>query len=174
MTTYTRPEHGDAFADGSPTDATAIIDELATGLEALEASALKLDDTVTLPDTVTKVLAVNIVDTPGDSNSAHWPDRLAFYYKGKLSGYHNEYGEVRARPGTASTVALRALGHDTPNSVDIFQVTDAAPSSVYFRVSKDSVSASVPLTAPNIGAKVTASASEPSDPAVGDVWLDLS
>lgn len=138
-------------------------------------TVINVDDTITLPDTVTKVLRTNIVDTPGDSNTANWPDRMSFYYKGTRAGYFNEYGELRARPGTTSTVALRALGAATPNSVDIFQVSDAAPSSVYFRVSKDSASATVPLTAPNISAnKVSTGTSPPGSPAVGDVWIDTN
>lgn len=136
---------------------------------------LNLDDTVALPDTVTKLLRTNIVDTPGDSNPANWPDRFAFYYKGVRSGYFNEYGELRARPGTTSTVALRAMGHTTPNAVDILQVADGSGGTPFFRVSKDSASATVQLTAPNISAnKVSSGTSAPSSPAVGDVWIDTN
>lgn len=138
-------------------------------------TALNLGDNVTLPDTVTPLLKTNIVDTPGDSNSANWPDRFSFYYKGTQSGYFNEYGEVRGRPGTASTVAMRALGAVTPNSVDIFQVQKGDNSVTYFRVSKDSASATVPLTAPNISAnKVSSGTTAPTSPAVGDVWIDTN
>jgi hypothetical protein len=35
---YTRPAHGDPFADGSATDATVIVDALADGLEAAEST----------------------------------------------------------------------------------------------------------------------------------------
>ncbi|HRJ06441.1 MAG TPA: hypothetical protein PK096_02535 [Candidatus Saccharibacteria bacterium] len=130
-----------------------------------------------------KFARVDITDDT--SPTSGWPDRLAFYFDGTRTGYHNEYGELRARPAKASTVALRAMyfGSGTAN---IFEVAPNASGAEYFAVSSTAASLTVPLdstqdisttgtvSGSNIGAKVTASSSAPSSPATGDVWIDLS
>lgn len=111
-----------------------------------------------------------------------WPDRLAFYYTGVRTGYHNEYGEMRARPAKSGTVPLRAMAHISGTStVNLFEVSlSSEGSALYFSVSQTGAVLNVPLnststiTATNIGAKVTAASTAPSSPAVGDVWIDLS
>jgi hypothetical protein len=126
------------------------------------------------------------VDIADDASpTAGWPDRFAFYFNSTRTGYHNEYGELRARPAKSNTVALRAMyfGSGTAN---IFEVAPSAAGTEYFAVSSTAASLSVPLTSTqnitttgtvagsNIGAKVTASATAPVSPATGDVWIDLS
>lgn len=181
----TRPSHGSPGADGSSTDLTVLLDAYADAIEAVQTLGAMLGDTITLPDTVTKFLRINIVDTPGDSNSANWPDRLAFYYKGVRAGYFGEYGEMRARPGTASTVALRAMGHTTANDVDIFEVANQDSSVLYFSVNRNAAVLTVPLTATsvtasgtvtgtNIGKKVVIGTSDPGGADGEILWIDTT
>jgi hypothetical protein len=127
---------------------------------------------------------VNITDDATDTSL--WPDRLAFYFNGIRTGYHNEYGELRARPGKINTVALRAQRWNGASSVDIFQVTSSDNLTLFFTVGPTAISASVPISTTanisttgtvsgtNIGNKVTSSSTAPASPAVGDVWVDLS
>lgn len=165
----------------------------------------KLDDKneiVALTDSTNdRFVRVNISDDA--SPTGGWPDRLAFYFNGVRTGYHNEYGELRARPGKNNTVALRALGWNGVSSADIFQVADTSQSTVYFGVSSTASTFAVPIsstanigttgtvtatgfttagnvaatgtvTGSNIGNKVTTSSTAPSSPSVGDVWVDTS
>jgi len=127
---------------------------------------------------------VNISDDA--SATSGWPDRFAFYFSGIRTGYHNEYGELRARPAKTNTVALRAMGHGSGSSGNIFEVAPNSTGTEMLAVSASAVSVNVPLSSTanisttgtvsgsNIGAKVTASSSAPSSPATGDVWIDLS
>jgi hypothetical protein len=127
------------------------------------------------------------VDISDDASpTASWPDRLAFYFNGVRSGYHNEYGELRARPAKSNTIAFRCQKWASASTVDIMQVTSSDNVSLYFTVGPTSSTLSVPLSSTanisttgtvsgsNIGNKVTASSTAPSSPAVGDVWIDLS
>ncbi len=150
--------------------------------------ANKLDDkneTVTLTDSTNdKFLRVNINDDASPTGS--WIDRLAFYFDGVRTGYHNEYGELRARPGKSNTVALRAMGWNGASSAYVFEVTNNNQSSTYFGVSSTIADVTVPISSnssitttstvsgSNIGNKVTTSATAPSSPSVGDVWVDTS
>lgn len=126
------------------------------------------------------------VDISDDASpTAGWPDRMAFYFNGTRTGYHNEYGELRARPAKSSTVALRAMYFGS-GSANIFEVAPSAAGTEYFAVSSTAAALTVPLSstqnitttgtvaASNIDAKVTASSTAPASPAVGDVWIDLS
>jgi hypothetical protein len=127
---------------------------------------------------------VNITDDASDTSL--WPDRLAFYFNGVRTGYHNEYGELRARPGKINTVAFRVQRWSGASTVDIMQVTSADNLTLYFTVGPTSITASVPISSTanisttgtvsgsNIGNKVTASSTAPASPSVGDVWVDLS
>ena len=150
--------------------------------------AAKLDDkneTVTLTDSTNdKFLRVNINDDASPTGS--WPDRLAFYFDSTRTGYFNEYGELRARPGKDNTVALRALGWNGASTAYVFEVTNNNQSSTYFGVKSTVIDAAVPIvststisatgtvTGSNIGNKVTTSGTAPSSPSVGDVWVDTS
>jgi len=126
------------------------------------------------------------VDITDDASATSgWPDRFAFYFSGTRTGYHNEYGELRARPAKNNTVALRAMYFGS-GSANIFEVAPSAAGTEYFAVSSTAASFTVPVsstqnisttgtvTGSNIGAKVTASSTAPSSPATGDVWIDLS
>jgi hypothetical protein len=124
--------------------------------------------------------------TDDGSPTAGWPDRMAFYFSGTRSGYHNEYGELRARPAKSSTVALRAMKWAGSSTSDIFQVATSDASTIYLGVGPSTITASIPIsstanisttgtvTGSNIGNKVTSSSTAPSSPSVGDVWIDTS
>ena len=128
--------------------------------------------------------------------SSGWPDRFAFYYKANagatayLTGYHNEFGELRARPATINNVSLRAMTQSPSGSTqtgNIFEVTSGDQSNKYFVVSNSAAVATVPLTVPdssftiakttglqtalNTIPKTTVNATAPGSPAVGDSWL---
>lgn len=98
------------------------------------------------------------------------PDSFAFYYGGASgsggtrTGYHNEYGELRARPALQSTVALRAMGHTAGSTGNIFEVAHAALTPVYLAVSQTAAVFSVPVTATDLTAtgNVTADNLPPS------------
>jgi hypothetical protein len=126
----------------------------------------------TLADSSIQFLRVNVPDD--GSSTATWPDRLAFFFDGTRTGYHNEYGELRARPGKSNTIALRAMGWSGGSSNDIFQVTAADSSTVHFAVSETDITANVPIVSPNLPAKITVSDTAPSSPADGDIWFDTS
>lgn len=136
-------------------------------------------NTVTLPDSTTQFLRVDIPDD--GSPSSGWPDRHANFFNGTRTGYFNEYGEIRARPGKTNTVALRAMGHGSGSTGNIFEVAAGSLSQVYMGVSSSQVTLTVPLstdstvTAPNVGSsRVFASpaANEPGGPrSVGDIWI---
>jgi hypothetical protein len=132
-------------------------------------------------DTFARVNITDDASAPGG-----WPDRFAFYFSGIRTGYHNEYGELRARPAKINTVALRAQRWNGASTVDIFQVTSYDNLTLYFGVGPTTITASVPIsstanisttgtvTGSNIGNKVTASSTAPASPSVGDIWVDLS
>lgn len=126
----------------------------------------------TMADSTIQFLRVNIPDDGSPTGS--WPDRLAFYFNGVRTGYHNEYGELRGRPAKINTVALRAMGWSAGSSGDIFQVTSADAATVRFAVSETDITANVPIVSPNLPAKITVSSTAPSSPADGDIWFDTS
>ncbi len=143
------------------------------------------NSTVSLTDSTNdKFTRVDITDD--SSATSGWPDRMAFYFSGVRTGYHNEYGELRARPAKSSTVALRAMKWNGTSTSNIFEVTNQDQTVTYFSVSNSAMASTVAFSSTanisttgtvsgsNIGAKVTASSSAPSSPATGDVWVDLS
>lgn len=142
---------GDTGAAGTTswdglTDRPAVIAAGATATAARAAiDALPTKNgTSALTDPVNDVFArVDITDNGGDTSS--WKDRLAFYFNGTRTGYHNEYGELRARPAKINTVALRAMRWSGASTVDIFQVTDASLGAPYFAVGPASITASIPV-----------------------------
>jgi hypothetical protein len=132
----------------------------------------------TLPDSATQFVRVNIPDD--GSPTGGWPDRYANYFNGTRTGYFNEYGEVRARPAKTNTVAMRAMGHGSGSSGDIFQVTNSGQSATYLGVSATEITTDIPITsastisATNIGAMVLVlDAADPVPPGtpVGTVIL---
>lgn len=86
------------------------------------------------------------------------PDAFSFYYGGSggtggtRTGYHNEYGELRARPALQATVALRAMGHASGSTGNIFEVANTDMSAVRLGVSESAAALTVPLTATSITA----------------------
>lgn len=104
----------------------------------------KKNDTVTLTDSTNDKFVRVDIDNDG-SPTGSWPDRFAFYYSGTRTGYHNEYGELRARPARNNTVALRAMyfGSGTAN---IFEVAPSATGTEYFAVSSTAANLTVPLS----------------------------
>lgn len=126
----------------------------------------------TMADSTIQFLRVNVPDDGSPTGS--WPDRLAFYFNGTRTGYHNEYGELRARPAKNSTVALRAMGSSGGSNGDIFQVTASDNTTIRFAVSETDITANVPIVSPNLPAKITVSDTAPSSPADGDIWFDTS
>jgi len=126
----------------------------------------------TLGSSAIQFLRVNI---PNDgSDTATWPDRMAFYYTNIRTGYHNEYGELRARPAKSNTVALRAMGYSSGSSGDIFQVSASDASTTYLGVSQTQVTANVPVITPNLPRKITTGDTPPVNPQDGDIWFDTS
>lgn len=53
-------------------------------------------------------------------------DLCQFAYEGQRTGYHNEYGEVRARPAKTSTVPLKVFQKSASQSANLLEVCDAA------------------------------------------------
>lgn len=87
---------------------------------------------------------VNI--TNDGSSSSGWPDRFAFYYDGVRTGYHNEYGELRARPAKQNTVAFRAMPFSPASTGNFFEVAPndfGAPR--YLGVSQSQIEMSLPV-----------------------------
>jgi len=126
----------------------------------------------TLADSTLQFLRVNVPDD--GSGAGTWPDRMAFYFASTRTGYHNEYGELRARPAKQNTVALRAMGHTLGSTGNVFEVASTDASSVYLSVSQTQVTATVPVITPNLPQKITVSSTAPSSPQNGDVWFDTS
>lgn len=125
---YTPVGFANGLAGGTKINATNL-----AIVEAGVAAAVRKYETTTLPDSST---LFHRVDIPDDATpTGGWPDRLAFYFNGTRTGYHNEYGELRARPGKTNTTAFRCQAHGSGSSVDILQVTDATNATVYLGVS---------------------------------------
>jgi len=127
---------------------------------------------VSLSTSTLQYMRVNI---PNDgSDTALWPDRMAFYYTNIRTGYHNEYGELRARPAKNNTVALRAMGYSGGSTGDVFQVAASDAATIYFGVSESQITANLPIISPNLPRKITTSSTAPSNPQNGDIWFDTS
>lgn len=105
----------------------------------------KKNDTVALTDSTNdKFARVDITDDASPTGS--WPDRLAFYFSGTRTGYHNEYGELRARPAKSNTIALRAMKWAGASTADIFQVTDSTLTNTYLGVGPTTANFTVPIS----------------------------
>lgn len=111
-------------------------------------------DQVTLPNSATQFLRVDIPDDL--SPTAGWPDRMAWFFNGVRTGYFNEYGEVRARPGKAVTVAFRAFSFaSAPSTGNFFELTRGnGAGDTLVGVSETAFTTTLPITSPSIGAKV--------------------
>jgi len=93
------------------------------------------------------------------------PDALSFYYNGVRTGYHNEKGELRSRAAADNSVPFRVQQRSNTQSANLTEWTQ----------SDNTVLASVgptgTITAPNVDRKVSYGASQPSNPSVGDLWV---
>ena len=120
---------------------------------------------------------VNIVDD--GSTTGTWPDRFSFVFSPQGGGAHmttwfNEYGEFRGQSGKNNTIPWRLFTKsaqvDSEHTVDMMQICDDRDRrNVLFAVDSKGK-----ITAPNIGAKVTAGPTPPANPSEGDVWIDTS
>ncbi len=117
--------------------------------------------TVTAPDTTNGFLRVNLTYTHTNDT----PDALSFYYNGVRTGYHNEKGELRARPAADNSVPFRVQQRSATQSANLTEWTTPS-NGVLASVAPDGV-----ISAPNIDRKVSYGADAPSNPRVGDVWI---
>lgn len=155
---------------------TSRLDQMAAPTAAVSLNSQRLtnlSDAVSASDAVTKSQLDGKVSLAGGNNAqldseattygfaridlnytatSSASDTFAFYYGGSngtggtRTGYHNEYGELRARPATQSTVALRAMAHASGSNGDIFQVANSDSSAVYLGVSQTAAEFTVPVT----------------------------
>lgn len=161
-------------ADGSIAQAKVqnLVSDLASKPDASAVVGLAGSNIATLGSSALQFLRVNI---PNDgSDTATWPDRLAFYYTNVRTGYHNEYGELRARPAKSNTVALRAMAFNPGSSGDVFQVSASDAATVYFGVSETEITANLPIVSPHLPRKITTGDTPPVSPQDGDIWFDTS
>lgn len=130
--------------------------------------------TIRIPDGDTTTQALNIKVPAGDRASA--PDTFAVYYNTGTdqnptwtrTGYFNEYGEFRVVPSSTSRVAMRLRMNDG-QSADAFQVATID------NVPLGGFKSNGEVYGPNVGnAKVSAQTTAPDNPAVGDLWVDIS
>jgi hypothetical protein len=93
------------------------------------------------------------------------PDSFSFYYNGTRTGYHNEKGEIRARPAADNSVPFRVQQHSTTQSVNLTEWAQADNTVLA------SVGPTGSISAPNIGVKVSYGVTQPTNPSVGDLWV---
>lgn len=115
------------------------------------------NNNVTITDSDATYLTRTDIQDDG-TDTATWPNRFDFWFEqGQGSGtfyptgWFNEFGEIRAASATASTVAMRAHGHQGDDSTgDIFQVRNERGGSVnMLRVARTEAEFQVPLTVPS-------------------------
>lgn len=105
------PNRGD-FNWDVPLNASIIA--LQTGLDGKSAVKNGGDVALTALTDTAGYYTINDDGTPSGS----WPNRMQFSYKAAggvthLTGYHNEYGEVRCVPAKGATVPFRIFGGTT-------------------------------------------------------------
>ncbi|HSX36135.1 MAG TPA: hypothetical protein VLH84_04350 [Patescibacteria group bacterium] len=93
------------------------------------------------------------------------PDSFSFYYNGTRTGYHNEKGELRARPAADNSVPLRVQQHSVTQSSNLQEWTQSDNTIL------SSVGPTGIITAPNVDRKVSYGVSPPSSPTTGDLWV---
>ena len=130
--------------------------------------------TIRIPNGDITTQALRIELPAGDRATA--PDTFGFYVNTgsdesptwTRTSYFNEYGELRVVPSATNRVAAR-LRMNPGQSADAFQVTDIDNNPL------GGFKANGEVFAPNVGnAKVSAGTVAPSNPAEGDLWVDLS
>ena len=104
---------------------------------------------------------VNLNYTPTGST----PDSLAFYHNGVRTGYHNEKGELRSRAAADNSVPFRVQQRSTGQTANLTEWAQS-DNTVLASIGPTGV-----ISAPNIGVKVSYGAGQPSNPSVGDLWI---
>jgi hypothetical protein len=140
-------------------------------------------------------ITVNDDGTP----TANWPNRWEWRFKpqgsstSNLVQWVNEYGELRITPAKPSTVAWRLytkiaptdptrtygniaeLQDDRTSKNNLWTLRNTGGMYVKGQTDFDSdVAVNGKVTATNIGAKITTSATAPLNPSEGDIWADIS
>ncbi len=93
------------------------------------------------------------------------PDAFSFYYNGTRTGYHNEKGEIRARPAADNSVPFRVQQHSATHSSNLTEWTDVN-NNIFTSIGPTGI-----ITAPNVDRKVSYGVSPPSSPSTGDLWV---
>lgn len=117
--------------------------------------------TFTNPASTNGFLTVNLNYTATSGT----PDALAFYYNGVRTGYHNEKGELRARAAADNSTPFRVQQRSTGQTANLTEWTQSDNTPLAY------VSPTGVINAPNIDRKVSYGASQPSNPSVGDLWI---
>lgn len=168
---------GEPGAKGDKGDPGATTISGISGLQSSLDSKLAPGFSSPLPAPTGVFGTVNIVDD--GSTTGTWPDRFSFVFSPQGGGAHmttwfNEYGEFRGQSGKNNTIPWRLFTKsaqvDSEHTVDMMQICDDRDRrNVLFAVDSKGK-----ITAPNIGAKVTAGPTPPANPSEGDVWIDTS
>ena len=93
------------------------------------------------------------------------PDALAFYYNGVRTGYHNEKGELRSRAAADNSTPFRVQQRSTNQTANLTEWAQADNTPLAY------VGPTGIINAPNIDRKVSYGASQPTNPSVGDLWI---
>lgn len=93
------------------------------------------------------------------------PDALAFYYNGVRTGYHNEKGELRSRAAADNSTPFRVQQRSTNQTANLTEWAQSDNTPLAY------VGPTGIISAPNIDRKVSYGASQPSNPSVGDLWI---
>lgn len=131
---------------------------------AVGGTVIKAGDNVvtfTNPASTNGFLTVNLNYTATGST----PDALAFYYNGVRTGYHNEKGELRARAAADNSTPFRVQQRSPGQTANLTEWTQSDNTPLAY------VSPAGVINAPNIDRKVSYGASQPSNPSVGDLWI---
>lgn len=93
------------------------------------------------------------------------PDSLAFYFNGTRTGYHNEKGELRARPAANNSVPFRVQQRSAGQTANLTEWTTAGNDPLAW-VDPDGF-----ISAPNVDRKVSFGVDAPDSPREGDLWI---
>jgi hypothetical protein len=131
---------------------------------AVSGAVVKTGDnlgTLTSPTSTNGFLTVNLNYAATGST----PDALAFYYNGVRTGYHNEKGELRSRAAADNSTPFRVQQRSTGQTANLTEWTQSDNTPLAY------VGPTGIISAPNIDRKVSYGASQPTDPSVGDLWV---
>jgi len=114
-------------------------------------------------------LVVVDITNPGDADTGE--DRFQVNYNTVRSFWLNALGEPRATATNNVRNAMRLHGFSAQHSGGILVVKQYWGGPDVFSVSRTAVTSAVPIAAPNIGARVVVSATQPTL-APGEVWIN--